>query len=101
MRAVTIEDGELVIAEHPDPEPGSGEVLIKVRAAGLNGADMHQRLGRYPAPPGVPQDIPGLELAGEVAKTGPNTFRSTKATVSWASSAAAARRSSRPCTNAS
>ncbi len=75
MRAVTIEDGELVIAERPDPEPGSGEVLIKVRAAGLNGADMHQRLGRYPAPPGVPQDIPGLELAGEVARTGPNAFR--------------------------
>jgi NADPH:quinone reductase len=75
MRAVTIHDGDLVIEEHPDPQPGPGEVLIKVRAAGLNGADMHQRLGRYPAPPGVPQDIPGLELAGEVAKTGPNTFR--------------------------
>jgi putative PIG3 family NAD(P)H quinone oxidoreductase len=64
-----------VIEEHPDPEPGSGEVLIKVRAAGLNGADMHQRLGRYPAPQGSPQDIPGLELAGEVVKTGSNTFR--------------------------
>jgi NADPH:quinone reductase len=75
MRAVTIKDGELEIAEHPDPEPGSGEVLIKVHAAGLNGADMHQRLGRYPAPPGSPQDIPGLELAGEVIGTGPNTFR--------------------------
>jgi NADPH2:quinone reductase len=75
MRAVTIHDGDLSIDEHPDPEPGSGEVLIRVRAAGLNGADMHQRLGRYPAPPGSPQDIPGLELAGEVIETGSNTFR--------------------------
>jgi putative PIG3 family NAD(P)H quinone oxidoreductase len=75
MRAVTIRDQDLVIEEHPDPEPGSGEVLIKVHAAGLNGADMHQRLGRYPAPPGVPPDIPGLELAGEVIATGTNTFR--------------------------
>ncbi|HTX47468.1 MAG TPA: NAD(P)H-quinone oxidoreductase [Solirubrobacteraceae bacterium] len=75
MRAVTIHDGDLSIDEHPDPEPGSGEVLIKVRAAGLNGADMHQRLGRYPAPPGSPQDIPGLELAGEVIASGSNTFR--------------------------
>src|ERR1700689_1085588 len=75
MRAVTIHDGDLVIEEHPDPQPGPGAGLIKVRAGGLNGADMHQRLGRYPAPPGVPQDIPGLELAGEVTKTGPNAFR--------------------------
>ena len=75
MRAVTIHDGELVTEEHPDPEPGPGEVLIRVAAAGLNGADMHQRLGRYPAPPGSPPDIPGLELAGEVAGTGPNAFR--------------------------
>jgi NADPH:quinone reductase len=75
MRAVTIKDGEIVVAEHSDPVPGRGEVLIKVHAAGLNGADMHQRLGRYPAPPGSPQDIPGLELAGEVVELGPNTLR--------------------------
>jgi NADPH:quinone reductase len=75
VRAVTIRDGDLVIEQHADPEPGAGEVLIKVAAAGLNGADMHQRLGRYPAPPGVPPDIPGLELAGEVTQTGPNAFR--------------------------
>jgi putative PIG3 family NAD(P)H quinone oxidoreductase len=75
MRAVTIVDQELVIAERPDPEPGSGEVLIRVRAAGLNGADMHQRRGMYPAPPGSPPDIPGLELAGEVLECGPSTFR--------------------------
>jgi putative PIG3 family NAD(P)H quinone oxidoreductase len=70
MRAVTIRDGELLVAEHPDPAPGSGEVLVRVHAAGLNGADMHQRRGRYPAPPGSPPDIPGLELAGEVAANG-------------------------------
>ena len=71
MRAATIRDGEVVVAEHPDPEPGAGEVLVRVRAAGLNGADIHQRAGHYPAPPGSPQDIPGLELAGEVAARGP------------------------------
>jgi putative PIG3 family NAD(P)H quinone oxidoreductase len=75
MRAVTIRDGDLVVEEHPDPAPGDGEVLVRVRAAGLNGADMHQRLGRYPAPPGSPPDIPGLELAGEVAENGPNATR--------------------------
>jgi NADPH:quinone reductase len=75
MRAVTIADGELSIQDHPDPEPGQGEVLVRVRAAGLNGADMLQRRGAYPAPPGSPQDIPGLELAGEVAALGPGATR--------------------------
>jgi NADPH:quinone reductase len=75
MHAVTIRDQRIVVEEHPDPEPGAGEVLVRVRAAGINGADMHQRLGRYPAPPGSPQDIPGLELAGEVAALGPAAHR--------------------------
>ncbi|MGH2929547.1 MAG: alcohol dehydrogenase catalytic domain-containing protein, partial [Solirubrobacteraceae bacterium] len=75
MRAATIADGRLTVTEHPDPEPGSGEVLIAVRAAGLNGADMIQLRGRYPAPPGWPQDIPGLELAGEVVACGPGATR--------------------------
>ena len=75
MRAVTIRDQQLVIEEHPDPAPGAGEMLVRVRAAGLNGADMHQRRGLYPAPPGAPQDIPGLELAGEVAARGPGATR--------------------------
>jgi NADPH2:quinone reductase len=61
--------------EHPDPTPGHGELLVRVRAAGLNGADMMQRAGLYPAPPGAPADIPGLELAGEVAATGPGVTR--------------------------
>jgi NADPH2:quinone reductase len=63
------------VEDHPDPEPGSGEVLIRVQAAGLNGADMMQRKGFYPAPPGSPQDIPGLELAGEVVALGPGASR--------------------------
>ena len=75
MQAVTIRDGELGVEEHPDPQPGKGEVLVQIRAAGLNGADMMQRRGLYPAPPGSPQDIPGLELAGEVAALGPGAER--------------------------
>src|SRR5262245_10419538 len=71
VRAVTIGDGRLVVREHDDPQPGAGEVLVRVRAAGLNGADMLQRKGGYPPPPGAPQDIPGLELAGEVVSVGP------------------------------
>jgi NADPH2:quinone reductase len=70
MRAATIRDDKLIVEEHPDPQPGAGEVLVKVRAAGLNGADQMQLRGRYPAPLGAPRDIPGLELAGEVAEVG-------------------------------
>jgi NADPH:quinone reductase len=75
MRAVTIQDGKLAVDERPDPEPGKGELLVRVRGAGLNGADMLQRKGAYPAPPGSPEDIPGLELAGEVAALGPGATR--------------------------
>jgi NADPH:quinone reductase len=75
VRAVTVRDKQLSVEDHPDPEPGDGEVLVRVRAAGLNGADMHQLAGHYPAPPGSPQDIPGLELAGEVAARGPGAER--------------------------
>jgi NADPH:quinone reductase len=75
VRAVTIRNGSLEVAERPDPEPGKGEVLVRVRAAGLNGADLLQRAGRYPAPPGSPADIPGLELAGEVVARGDGAKR--------------------------
>ncbi len=75
MRAATIKDGQLLIEEHPDPTPGSAEVLVRVRGAGLNGADMMQLRGGYPAPPGSPQDIPGMELAGEVVAVGPGVLR--------------------------
>jgi NADPH:quinone reductase len=75
MRAVTIQEEKVVVDERPDPEPGKGEVLVRVRAAGLNGADMLQKRGAYPAPPGSPADIPGLELAGEVQALGPGVTR--------------------------
>ena len=75
MRAATIRDGSIVVEEHPDPVPQVGELLVRVKAAGLNGADMMQLAGRYPAPPGAPEDIPGLELAGEVVGVGPGVTR--------------------------
>src|SRR4028118_2256028 len=78
MRAATISEGSLSIQEHPDPQPGAGEVLVRVRGAGLNGADILQRKGGYPAPAGSPADIPGLELAGEVAGLGPSAQRFTE-----------------------
>ena len=64
-----------MVEERPDPEPGRNELLVRVRGAGINGADMLQRRGAYPAPPGSPPDIPGLELAGEVAALGPDAGR--------------------------
>ena len=64
-----------MVEERDDPVPGTGELLVRVRGAGLNGADMLQRRGGYPAPPGVPADIPGLELAGEVEALGPGVTR--------------------------
>ena len=75
MRAVTIRDGALGVEDHPDPAPGAGEILVRVAGAGLNGADMLQRKGAYPAPPGSPPDIPGLELAGEVIGRGAGAER--------------------------
>ena len=75
MRAATIRDGEVLVKQHPDPEPGAGQVLVRIQAAGINGADILQRLGRYPAPPGSPQDIPGLELAGVVEGLGAGATR--------------------------
>jgi NADPH:quinone reductase-like Zn-dependent oxidoreductase len=71
VRAVTIAEGKLVWAEHRDPVPGNGEVLVQVRGAALNSGDLQQLAGRYPAPAGAPVDIPGLELAGEVVDCGP------------------------------
>jgi NADPH:quinone reductase len=75
MRAATIRDGEIAVQDHPDPEPQGNELLVRVRAAGLNAPDMVQLKGRYPAPPGSPPDIPGLELAGEVVGLGRGVTR--------------------------
>jgi NADPH2:quinone reductase len=58
------------VEERPDPEPGTGEVLVRVRFAGLNPADTLQRAGGYPAPPGSPPDVAGLEVAGAVEACG-------------------------------
>lgn len=61
----------LAIEEVPAPQPGPGQVLVRVHATALNRADLLQRQGKYPAPQGVVQNIPGLEFAGEVAALGP------------------------------
>src|SRR2546421_12276794 len=75
MKAVTITSfggvESLKIRDVPDaPRASLDRIRVRVRAAGLNRADILQRLGRYPAPPGYPQDIPGIEFAGEVAEMG-------------------------------
>ena len=64
MRAAVITDGRIEVEDRPDPVAGADEVLIRVRSAGVNGADLAQRAGRYPPPEGV-TDVPGLECAGE------------------------------------
>jgi NADPH2:quinone reductase len=64
-------DQTLAIQERPDPEAGPNEVVVRVRAAGLNSADLQQAAGRYPAPSGWPADVPGLEVAGEIEAVGP------------------------------
>ncbi len=76
MRAVTtVGDGTIEVREHPDPNPGPGEVLVRVAGAGLNRADLLQRAGFYPAPPGSPPDIPGMEFAGTVVELGDGVDR--------------------------
>ncbi len=75
MKAVTIVshggvEGIEVREVNPPPLPTSDRVRVRVRAAALNRADILQRLGRYPAPEGFSQDIPGLEFAGEVESVG-------------------------------
>ena len=61
----------LELREVATPQPAADQVLVRVRAAGVNRADLLQRAGHYPPPPGSPLDIPGLEFAGEVAELGP------------------------------
>ncbi|HET9060158.1 MAG TPA: alcohol dehydrogenase catalytic domain-containing protein, partial [Acidimicrobiales bacterium] len=75
MNAVVIKASRLSWEERPAPVAGNGELLVRVAAAGVNGADIAQRAGKYPPPPGVPEDQPGLELAGTVEANGPGTRR--------------------------
>lgn len=65
----------LELRERPPPEPGEGRIRVRVRATGLNRADLLQRRGLYPAPPGSPDDVPGLEYAGEVDGVGAGVRR--------------------------
>src|SRR5436305_4528901 len=74
MRAIVITGAGgpevLTVREVARPEHGPEEILVRVRASALNRADLLQRQGKYPAPPGWPADIPGLEFAGEVERCG-------------------------------
>ncbi len=70
MLAVVVEDRTLALVERPTPEPGPYDVVVAVRAAGVNAADLLQRQGLYPAPTGWPADVPGLEAAGVVSAVG-------------------------------
>jgi NADPH:quinone reductase len=65
---------QLRVARRPVPEPGDGEVLIRVAAAGVNRPDIVQRQGHYPPPPGA-SDLPGMEVAGTIVALGPNVTR--------------------------
>lgn len=65
----------LQIAERPTPAFAADEVLVKVAAAGVNRPDVFQRKGNYPPPPGSPQDIPGLEIAGTIIQVGDKVKR--------------------------
>ena len=82
MRAVVITrfggPEVLEIQDVPRPQPGPEDVLVHVRSTALNRADLLQRLGRYAAPPDAPQNISGLEFAGEVAELGTNAHRWNK-----------------------
>lgn len=74
MKAIRISEAGgpevLRLEEMPEPVPGPHDVLVEVRAAGMNRADLLQRRGSYPAPDGSPADVPGLEFAGVVVRTG-------------------------------
>jgi NADPH2:quinone reductase len=74
MRAVVMREPGgpevLIVEERPRPVPAGDEILLRVLAAGVNGADLLQRRGKYPAPPGVSAEILGLEAAGIIAEVG-------------------------------
>ena len=69
MRAILVKDATLVVSEVEKPTPKESEVLIEIKAIGLNRADLLQRKGTYPSPKGWPE-WPGLEVAGVIAEVG-------------------------------
>lgn len=79
MEAVVIKSehfaSSLIVEQRPVPDIGEEDVLIRVRASGINRPDIFQRKGKYPAPAGIVPDIPGLEVAGIVEATGPSVNR--------------------------
>src|SRR5438445_13512813 len=86
MRAIVIKSPGgpevLELGEIPDPRPGPGELLVRVRAAGVNRADLLQRLGRYPPPPGEPETL-GLEIAGEAVEPAGALRRGDRVRALW------------------
>jgi NADPH:quinone reductase-like Zn-dependent oxidoreductase len=72
MRAAVVSNGSLEIQDRPPPDIAGDQVLVDVAAAGINRADLLQVRGLHPAPPGWPDDVPGLEFSGVVAATGPS-----------------------------
>jgi len=71
VKALVIADGSLSLEERPTPEPAADQVVVEVAGAGVNRADLLQVRGAYAAPPGWPEDVPGLEFSGTVAARGP------------------------------
>jgi len=71
VRAAVVTDGRLEVQDRPVPEPQGRQVRVRVTASGVNRADLLQRGGHYPAPDGVPADVPGLEYAGTIDALGP------------------------------
>ena len=76
MRALVIKERRLVIEERDTPQPDADDVVIEVKSAGINAADLLQLAGHYPAPPGWPADVPGLEVAGVVSAVGDRVHES-------------------------
>lgn len=70
MRVLSINDHALAFEDRATPQPGPHDVVVSVRAAGINAADLLQRQGFYPAPPGWPANVPGLEMAGVISAVG-------------------------------
>lgn len=83
LKAAVIRDGSLVVEDRPTPEPVADDVLVEVTGAGVNRADLLQLAGGYPAPPGWPADVPGMEFAGRVVAVGPRVTQVSTGDSVW------------------